>query len=183
MKTSHLNGLRALEATLRTGNFRTAADELGVTPAAVGQQVRGLEDYLGRTLFMRAPAGVSPTDHANSVAGKLTSSFVVISDVLDQLRDRRPSNRLALTMTQSLAEKWLTRRLAKFYALDVQVDLRIDTTSRLVDLFTDEFDLAIRYGPPAPEDHEDTPLFEEYVLPVCSPDFAARNDLSRNRSD
>ena len=48
MRVTHLNGLRALEATLRGGSFRAAADELGVTTAAIGHQIRGLEHFLGR---------------------------------------------------------------------------------------------------------------------------------------
>ena len=55
MKLSHLNGLRALEAALRTGTFSAAADELGVTVAAIGQQLRGLEDYLGLRLLIGCP--------------------------------------------------------------------------------------------------------------------------------
>lgn len=53
MRVPHLNGLKALEVTLRTGSFRGAADELGVTAAAVGQQIRTLEDFLGCKLFFR----------------------------------------------------------------------------------------------------------------------------------
>ena len=68
MKTSHLNALRALEAALRTGSFRSAADDLGVTTAAVGQQIRGLEEYVGRQLFIRKPSGAVPTEAAVGVA-------------------------------------------------------------------------------------------------------------------
>ena len=56
MKLSHLNGLRALEATLRNGTFTKAAEELGVTVAAIGQQIRALEDYLGLKLRQKSPA-------------------------------------------------------------------------------------------------------------------------------
>ena len=59
MRVSHLNGLKALEATLRTGSFRAAADELGVTPAAVGQQVRTLESFLERQLLIRSTRGAA----------------------------------------------------------------------------------------------------------------------------
>jgi LysR family glycine cleavage system transcriptional activator len=182
MKTSHLNALRAMEATLRTGNFRSAAVELDVTPAAVGQQVHILEDYLGRKLFVRTPTGVKATESANLVADKLTTSFSSISDVLAQLKGRRSEKALALTMTQSFAESWLTPRLSNFYAKDIEVDLRIVTTNRMVDLFQDEIDLAIRYSPPAGKGHVDILLFSEYLVPVCSPDFAKQYDFSRNRS-
>ncbi|MCK5603691.1 LysR family transcriptional regulator [Candidatus Pacearchaeota archaeon] len=177
MKVTHLNGLRAFEATVRTGNFRAAADELGVTPAAVGQQVRGLEEYLECKLFYRTSTGVEPTALALEVAGKLTSSFSVINDVLFRLKEAHPGNRLSLSMTQSFAENWLTYRLGNFYSFSEQVDLRIDTTHRLVDLTDDEFDFAIRFGPDIQGAINDTPLISGCVVPVCSPDFAKRYKL------
>ena len=78
MKLSHLNALRAFEAVLRTGSFRAAADELGVTTAAVGQQIRGLEAFIGRSLFSRTSAGAHPTDDATRLKARLTSGFSII---------------------------------------------------------------------------------------------------------
>lgn len=178
MKTSHLNALRALEATLRTGNFSSAADELGVTAAAVGQQVRGLEDYVGRQLFRRTPTGAMPTEFASRLADRLTTSFGTLGDVLSELRRSGPSNRLAPSMTQAFGESWLTPRLPEFYAMADEVDLRIDTTHRLVDLLGDEFDFAMRFGPPPAGPLEGELLFGGCTVPICTPDFAARYDLS-----
>ncbi|MHA1548236.1 MAG: LysR substrate-binding domain-containing protein, partial [Alphaproteobacteria bacterium] len=177
MRISHLNALRALEATLRTGNFRSASNELGVTPAAVGQQIRGLEEFVGYQLFVRKPSGVVPTEGAGRVAASLTASFTSISDVLMDLKQPRPGNRLAISMTQAFGEYWLTPRLADFYALGDQVDLRIDTTHRLVDLLLDEFDFAVRFGPLPDKSLDYTTLFGGCVVPICTPDFAARYGL------
>lgn len=178
MKTSHLNALRALEATLRTGSFRSAADELGVTPAAVGQQVRGLEDYVGRQLFRRTPTGAVPTDFATRLSDRLTTSFGTIGDVLAELRNSGPTNRLALSMTQAFGENWLTPRLPEFYAMGHEVDLRIDTTHTLVDLLSDEFDFAMRFGQGPTDALEGIALFSGYAVPVCTPGFAERYALS-----
>lgn len=82
MRTSHLSALRALEAALRTGSFRMAADDLGVTTAAVGQQIRLLEEYVGCKLFVRKPSGALPTKAAIGVATELTAGFGSISTVL-----------------------------------------------------------------------------------------------------
>ncbi len=103
MRVTHLNGFRALEVTLRTGSFRAAANELGVTTAAVGQQIRTLEEYLGRRLFLRTSTGVRPTDLARGVEQKLTSSFSMIEDVSSQLKDEQSKNRLAVTLPSSFA--------------------------------------------------------------------------------
>lgn len=183
MKTSHLTALRALEATLRTGNFRSAASELGVSAAAVGQQVGKLEDYIGRQLFTRTPTGVQPTEHADQIAGQLTSSFLTLSDILEDLKKEAPKNRLAISVSQAMAETWLSPRLHKFYGLGIPVDFRIDTSDRFVNLFTDDFDLALRFGPAPPEDHDDTPLFGAHVLPICSPEFAKTYALGPDNPD
>ena len=180
MKLAHLNGLRAFEATLRGGNFRAAAAELGVTPAAVGQQVRALEDYLGRKLFVRSSKGVVPTPHARAITGDLTSSLAALSDILAQLEKVKPDRRLALTMTPSFIDHWLARRLTQFHDLNTGADMRIDATTRVVDLMNEDFDFAIRYVPPQPAIYDDVWLFDEWVMPVCTPDFAARYRLVKH---
>src|SRR6185436_12553167 len=70
-----LNALRAFEAAARTGSYVAAAEELGVSPAAVSQQVRNLEDFLGKQLFMRFNNRVSLTDAGQAI-------FVGASDAL-----------------------------------------------------------------------------------------------------
>ena len=179
MKVAHLNALRALEVTLRQGSFRAAADELSVTTAAVGQQLRTLEDFLGRKLFLRTNTGAQPTDHALSVQQKLTTSFSTIEDVINQLKIRQSPNRLAITLPSSFAENWFTDRLPDFYKLNSEIDLRLDASNRMVDLLTEDFEFAIRYSRPSPETYEEVILFGDYVIPVCTPDFANQHQLSR----
>jgi len=179
MKVSHLNNLRALEATLRTGSFRAAAAELGVTPAAVGQQVRGLENYLGRKLLSRSTRGVEATDNARRVAHRLTASFLAIEEIIDLLKNRQAGNRVAITLPSSFAENWFTGRLADFYHVNSQIDLRLDASNRMMDLVAEDFDFALRYSEPSASVYDETVLFGDYVLPVCTPEFAARHGLSR----
>jgi LysR family glycine cleavage system transcriptional activator len=181
MKISHLNGLRAFEATLRTGSFRAAAQELGVTPAAVGQQIRSLEDFLGRQLFLRTSAGTTPTELALSVAGRLTSSFSVIGDVLAQLKDHQARNRVAITLPESFAENWFTHRIAEIYRLNSEVDLRLNASNRMVDLVSEDFDFAVRFCAPPDDNYDEAWLFGDHVLPVCSPEFAERHGLHEAR--
>jgi DNA-binding transcriptional LysR family regulator len=181
MKLSHLNGLKAFEATVRNGSLRAAARELGVTPAAVGQQVRTLEEFVGRSLFYRKQTGVEPNELAIGVAGSLTSSFSAINDVLTQLGSPTSTNRLAVTMTQALAENWLPPRLSSFFAMAPGVDLRIDTTHLMVDLFEGEFDFAIRFMPPASVKFDEVTLFPGSLVPVCSPEFAQRYKLVKGQ--
>ncbi len=180
MKTSHLNALRALEAALRTGSFRSAADDLGVTTAAVGQQIRALEEYVGRQLFIRKPSGAVPTEAAVGVVAELNAGFGSISNVLQNLQRPVLDNRLSVSTSLAIAEYWLTPRLPNFYAICDQFDLRIDTTHRLVDLRSEEFDFVIRFGPEPDTLLESIFLFDGCVVPICSPNFAAQYGLSES---
>ena len=180
MKTPHLNALRALEAALRKGSFRSAADELGVTTAAVGQQIRALEEYIGRQLFVRKPSGAVPTESAIGVAAELTASFGSIGAVLAGLQQPDTDSRLSVSMSLAIAEYWLTPRLPRFYATCDQFDLRIDTTHRLVDLRSEEFDFVIRFGPETDDALESVFLFDGCVVPICTPEFAVQYRLSES---
>ena len=177
MQLSHLNSLRALEATLRHGSFTAAAEELGVTPAAVGQRVRALEDFIGRGLFERTRWGIEPLEDARSVEAQLTTAFAAIARALEQLKAARADNRLAVTLPAAFAEHWFTPLISEFYQRHAEVDLRLDASNRDVDLLSEDFDFAIRYGKDVHAPLQEVVLFEDYVLPVCSPGFAERYDL------
>lgn len=171
---THLNGLRALEVTLRCGSFKAAAVELGVTPAAVGQQVRALEDYLGTQLLIRRTKGIEPTRAAQEAMRKLTIGFEALGEAYTLLARRGQERQLSLTVPPSFAQMWLAPRLADFLLAHPNVDLRIDTTPDLVDMDKGEFDLAIRYTRPVSGCTQFRELLAEYILPVCTPAVAER---------
>ncbi|WP_169570323.1 LysR substrate-binding domain-containing protein [Sneathiella limimaris] len=178
MRLTHLNALRALEATLRHGSFTAAADELGITPAAVGQRVRALENYLGKALFDRSGINILPADEARRVEATLTNGFTTIASALEQLKLDGANKRIALTLPASFAENWFTPLISDFYQQHEEVDLRLDASNRDVDLLTGEFDFAIRYGRPAEGPIQEIDLFGDFILPVCSPEFATTHRLT-----
>ena len=99
MHISHLNALRALEATLRHGSFSLAANELGITPAAVGQRVRSLELYLDKCLFIRSSSGIEPTEDALRVRGFLKDGFARLAQAFEQLKPNDAAGRLRITLS------------------------------------------------------------------------------------
>ncbi|MGI9357153.1 MAG: LysR substrate-binding domain-containing protein [Rhizobiaceae bacterium] len=177
MKLSHLNSLRALEATLRHGSFTAAADELGITSAAVGQRVRSLEEYIGKSLFERVSSGIIPSDDAKDVERLLTAGFSSIASGLEQLKLERTRNRVSVTLPASFAENWLMPSISYFYSRHAEIDLRLDASNRDVDMLVEDFDFAIRYGQPSVDPLQEIVLFGDYVLPVCSPEFASQHNL------
>jgi len=156
MKLSHLNGLRAVEATLRNGTFAAAADELGVTGAAIGQQIRGLEKYLGLKLFERLPSGARPTEAAHSVATRLTVGFTHIDDALGLLANGRQAGRLRIAVSHF---------------------------KEYVDLLNGEADMAIRFSPKPGPEYEFENFHNGYFMPLCTPGFAEKHDLHPGKKD
>lgn len=176
MTVSHLNALKALESTLRNGSFAAAASELGVSPAAVGQQIRGLEAYLGRQLFFRDGRGIKPHDDTLAIQPSLNASFTAIGDLMNQLRDQPSRNRVSVSLPGSFAEHWFTPRVADFYRRHSDLDMRLNATNRMVDLSAEGFDFAIRYARPDGVRFQEWELFGDAVLPVCSPEFLRRHE-------
>lgn len=183
MKITHLNGLRALEATLRNGTFSAAAEEMGVTVAAIGQQIRGLEEYLGVKLFDRLPSGAVPTEAAKEVAAQLTVGFGQIGDALGQLGAVRRAAKLRVATFKWFHEDWLTDRVPRFYESCPEVEVEFDLGDRFVDLVRGEADIAIRVGPDGRAELKREHLFLGGFLPLCTAEFAERHGLNEMTCD
>jgi len=122
-----LRGLQAFEAVARHGSYSGAAQELGVTSAAIGQQVRSLEAWTGTVLFQRLGSGsqrLVPTPTARSVLPQLESGLDQIALALSQLR--RPSDHLVLTASQAFVSGWLLPRLDRLAASHPQLGVRLE---------------------------------------------------------
>ena len=183
MKLSHLNGLRAFEATLRNGTFTAAADELGVTVAAVGQQIRGLENYLEITLFERLPTGAKPTKDALAVASRLTVAFTQIEDVFIELGSGRDPRRLKITLSRFMLDGWMTQRMPDFHKLNPGIEISYHIGEEFVDLLSSDVDMAIRFSPEPTPEYAFEDLHRTCFMPLCTPDFARQYDLSPNTKD
>ncbi len=167
----HLTALKAFEAAARHGSFALAAQELGVTPAAVGQQVRILESWLGLSLFQRSKSGklrLTPTVTAMAILPDITAGFERIRTSLEAVRQK---TKKTLTVTASVAfvGQWLLTRVARFQALHPAILLRLDVTDHLADIGPGHADVGIRYGRGVWPGLHATRLLEDELVPVCSP--------------
>lgn len=167
-----LNSLRAFEAAARHGGFVPAAEELGVTPAAVSHQVKGLEEHLGLQLFVRHRRAVALTAAGEALLPGLTESFDQMARAVRQVRrsmgDDRP---LVVATSPSFAAKWLMPRLPGFLGSHPGATVRVETEAAPGDLDTADADLAIRCGLPEGDEAKgvDTDrLFADLVFPVCA---------------
>ena len=171
----HLNALRAFEASARHQSFAAAAAELNVTPAAVGQLVRTLEDWLGVPLFHRAASGrarLTPTEAAELVLPDLRAGFDRLSRVLERLKQGSASGMLTVTVSPAFAAKWLLPRLESFQTAWSDTDVRLDTSLKPVDFVAQRIDIGVRYGTGHWPGLIAEKLMEEELYPVCSPAFA-----------
>ena len=164
-----LNSLRAFEATARHLSFTRAAEELAVTPAAVSQQVKLLEEYYGVRLFRRLTRALRLTDTGQAALPAIREGFEKLAEGARQLRSHDQSGIVTVSVAPSFGAKWLVPRLHRFHDAYPEFDIRIDATDTLVNFDAEGVDIALRYGKGIYEGLCADVLMPEVSVPVCSP--------------
>jgi LysR family transcriptional regulator, glycine cleavage system transcriptional activator len=167
-----LNALRVFEAAARHLSFTRAADELAVTPAAVGQHIRALEDLLGVVLFKRTARALTLTPEAERAIPALREGFLHFEDAVSTMQAAQNSNVLTISVAPSFASKWLVPRLDGFMTGKPEMQVRILATDKLADFNQENIDLAIRYGNGSYAELMSEKLLNETVLAVAAPGLA-----------
>ncbi|MTV39032.1 transcriptional regulator GcvA [Duganella radicis] len=182
----HLNALRAFEASARHQSFSAAAAELNVTPAAVGQLVRTLEDWLGAPLFHRAAGGrarLIPTEAAERALPEIRAGFDRLVLGMERLKEGSMSGVLTVTISPAFAAKWLLPRIDRFQAACPDTDVRLDTNLKAVDFVSQRIDIGVRYGLGSWPGLIADKLMDEEVYPVCSPEMLHRKGRLTDPTD
>jgi LysR family glycine cleavage system transcriptional activator len=145
MKRTHLplNGLRVFDAAARHLSFTRAADELAVTPAAVGQQIRALEDMLGVVLFRRTPKGLELTPEAEAGLPALRSGFLEFEESVRAMQVGQSSQHLTIAAPRDFIQKWLSGRLAGYMAAHPDLSVVLMASDGVPDFTESNLDLAI----------------------------------------
>ncbi|MCW1996012.1 UNVERIFIED_ORG: LysR family glycine cleavage system transcriptional activator [Bradyrhizobium japonicum] len=164
-----LNGLRAFEAAARHLSFTLAASELNVTQTAISHQIRRLEEELGIRLFIRQNRALALTPEARDYLPGVRAAFNDLRLATDRLLRRDDDKVLTLSTLASLAAKWLLPRLTDFQEQHPGIDVRITTSTSLVDFQRDDVDAAIRYGRGQWPGLRADWLMADELFPVCSP--------------
>ena len=168
-----LSALRAFEAAARHLSFQAAAAELAISPSAVSHQIRALEADLGAPLFHRHARAVSLTETGRALAPGLSDGFGAIGRAVAAARGvgRRPV--VVLSTGPAIAAKWIVPRLYTFEERHPDIEVRITTTLRLVDLAREGVDAGIRFGRGPYPGLDARRLFGDALAPLCSPEIAA----------
>lgn len=164
-----LGALHAFEAAARHLSFKAAAEELHVTPGAVSQQIKQLEDRLATPLFARRARGIELTEAGRLLLMPTQQAFRLLADGVARVRGRDSANILTVSLLPSFAALWFVPRLGRFRARHPEIDVRISATPKLAELDRDDVDVVIRYGlgnyPGLHVEH----LLADDLFPVCSP--------------
>src|SRR5215469_11771535 len=167
-----LNALRTFEAAARHLSFTAAAEELCVTAAAVSHQIRSLEEHLGTELFHRTNRSLVLTEAGMLLLPDVRDAFARLINATRGLRRHAIAGPLTVAVSPSFAAKWLVPRLSRFRARCPEIEVKLISSSELVDFGREDVDLAIRYGNGLyPGLHSELLTATEF-FPVCSPKLA-----------
>ena len=170
MSLSHLKSLQALELALRLGSLHAAAGALWITPAAVGQRIKALEDYLGMDLVVRGRSGLRPAAELSAALEHLRAAFQELDTVATMLNLQR-GDEIHIAATSDFADLWLKPRLASFRAEHPHVLFCINGEGD-APLRIGQVDCEISFGPQ--RNARDDLLFRDYLLPITSPENTHR---------
>ena len=164
-----LNGLRAFEAAARHLSFTNAASELNVTQTAISHQIKRLEDELGLKLFVRQNRALALTPQGHDYLPGVRAAFNDLRLATDRLKRRDNDHVLTVSTLASMASKWLLPRISAFQKAHPDIDVRITTSTSMVDFKSGDVDAAIRYGRGQWPGLRADWLTADDLFPVCSP--------------
>ncbi|EKX57496.1 Glycine cleavage system transcriptional activator [Rhodobacter sp. AKP1] len=178
-----LGALATFEAAARLESFTLAANELGVTQAAVSRQIKLLETDLNTSLFLRAHRRVVLTPEGAALAATVTGAFGRMAEMIETIRQPLAPDTVTVRASLAFSHFWLLPRLADFRALHPDVKLKLVAEDATGDLRKERVDLAIRYSRPPFEDGRSVADHRDEVFPVCSPALLERLGLEAATAD
>ena len=171
-----LNALRAFEAAARHLSIKKAAEEIGVTPAAVTQQVKLLESDLECAILRRSGRGIELTEYGARLFYVLQRSFSDISSVVSELTSHNP-NEINASLQPTLAQRWLAPRLVELHQEHPRISVHISMSQQPIDFTLEDIDVAMQFGSGAWPSLRSTFVMAEQMFPVCSPALADRYEF------
>jgi LysR family glycine cleavage system transcriptional activator len=169
-----LNAVKSFEASARLGGFSQAARELGVTPGAVSQQVKILEDFFSKQLFTRRNNQLQLTDAGLAVYADSAEVIDRLSEMTRRLMEGKVRSRFVISTHASVAVRWLNRRLQEFLAVEPDLRCEVRVEDDPVDFTKHHIDLRICYGQHLYPEMITHSLLRDVVTPLCSPEFLSR---------
>lgn len=164
-----LSALRGFEAAARLLSFTAAAAELHLTQSSVSRQIAQLERQVGKALFLRKTRALVLTGAGEQLQQVVQKALLAIDQGVDELRGVGVARRVTLSTYASFASLWLVPRLAAFQLRHPEIEIRLDASDRVVDLVTEDIDIAIRWTPRERVSPSATLLIDDVATPAISP--------------
>ena len=185
MKLPPMNALRAFEAVSRLGSVSKAAEELCVSQGAVSQQLRNLEDYLDRELFIRTPNSFRLSEEGETFASVVQRSLGEIAFASREVARTKTRRSLTISAGPSFAQKWLMPNLEAFYESFPDIPVAIDRTNKVVTFKNDGIDAAIRFSDSNDgfNNLDSVLLFHPQIFAVASPAYIAKHGMLESLAD
>lgn len=168
-----LNALRAFEAAARLGSFSAAAEELCVTPGAISQHIKAIEDWTGIPLFERRSQGVRLTSTGQRLKPAFTEAFDAMGEAVNRLRETIPKAPVEIAALPSIAQLWLSKRMPRLRTALPDLGISVTALERPPNLRREMFDLSLFLREPSRERNE-VRLSPDTIFPICNPDIARR---------
>lgn len=175
--------LRAFEAAARRLSFKSAAEELNVTPTAISHQIHQLEAYCGRRLFRRRPRPLNLTEAGAQLYPVVRDGLDAFAAGLAEIRRSPEARPLRVTTTNAFASRWLVPRLRLWRAAHPGVRLEVIGTDSVLDLQSRDCDLSIRCANTPPRDGEVQILVSSNFAAVCRTDLLPGGEPLRDLAD
>jgi len=177
-----MHALAAFEAAARLQTFARAAEELCVTHSAISHRIRQLEEHLGVKLFVRVQKQMVLTPPGQAFLSEVRESMQRLGQAAARVSEQS-ARRLRITASPAIAFAVLIPHLKDYFERSGYVDLEIDTSSRVLDLERDRFDLALRFGPGNWPGYVSELLVEEKIIALASPGYVRAFGAARSLSD
>lgn len=169
-----LNALRVFEAVATRLSFADAAEALSVTPAAVSQQIKSLEDYLQLPLLRRSGRKVELTPEGERLLPGVRSGLDTLLASLQEIRQMRTQGALRVSTLASVLQGWIAPRLRDLQQRHPDLQVQWHTSTKAVDFARSDFHAAIRLGPGPYEGLHADRLVEESLVAVAAPEVLAK---------
>ncbi|CFQ61356.1 DNA-binding transcriptional activator GcvA [Yersinia frederiksenii] len=164
-----LSAIRVFDAVARHASFKYAAEEIGVTSTAISHQIRVLEEALNQRLFTRSARAVTLTPAGDILFRASENMFATLREALDTIGNAAQPEVLTLSTTSNFLTNWLVPRLPALHNQHPQLELRLHSSTELVDMRSAMADCAIRYGMQSDETLDNTLLYRDRFVLVASP--------------
>lgn len=168
----NMNAIMYFESVARHARVNIAAEELLVSPSAVSQQIKSLEEQMGVLLFRRVKRRLILTEEGERFYHSASEAMNLLRSARHRVSLKREHSKLIIRVAASFGALWLGPKISEYISQNAGVDLHIDATSELTDFEKENVDFEIRYGTDLSNGLHSKSLISDRVLPLCTPEMA-----------